>query len=35
MGERVHKVRPFEGEGKKKVLSNVVIIGDVIFGRSS
>jgi hypothetical protein len=28
MGERVHKVRPLDGEGKKKVLSNVVITRD-------
>jgi hypothetical protein len=28
MGTRVHKVRPLDSEGKKKVLSNVVIVGD-------
>jgi hypothetical protein len=28
MGTRVHKVKPLHSEGKKKVLSNVVIIGD-------
>ncbi|CAM6023898.1 unnamed protein product [Sphagnum balticum] len=28
MGVRVHKVRPLDNEGKKKVLSNVVIARD-------
>jgi hypothetical protein len=28
MGTKVHKVRPLDSEGKKKVLSNVVIARD-------
>jgi hypothetical protein len=33
MGIRVHKVKPLDNEGKKKVLSNMVIGGDGFQGR--